>query len=821
MTNRRLVTLFVLALIGYGGLFILFRKTNPAARWNLEIDRDSAIERVKASASSYGYTAPVQTESVTIDYHRSDEYYLSRQANPLLNSLFTPLKLKVGLADAKSGSGFEARLNSRGDWLGYRLLERSKKKDGAAEKKDVGAEKKDGAAEKKDAPQPPPTSDALANDRKVADEALKRFLGDRYGKFSFLSSLNDGKEGMKFSWTVADDGLKVIANVAVRDGKVREVWLQSNLTPKFQAELDAQRSGAIFALSKANTLLVFLAIILVIIYYFVSLARRRIDHRKTLAFLACAFLLLLGSNLFGSFADELLYGFRINNNPSMFTSGAVQWAIIVGINFCIAAFLYLFLAPGLALAGGVQNRRTVDLELMLKGKLLRRPVTRSLVAGLLVGGLLEMITHAVAAIGGFAGASINAEDLEDLFVATLPGLDAALGGEHVLIFISFAFLIPAAEAFVKRAWFQRILVFVIAFVTMAGLELFHTSAPAMAVSSLLQAWLLIWLYRNFGLLAALVSTIASQTALGSAALLAQSSTSLQASGRHAMIGLGLALVATLVGLRKSSEARPEEIAVKQPVQSLVERERLQAEFSVARRAQLRMLPDAPPSVPGISISAVCHPSKDVGGDLYDFMDLPEGKIGVVVADVSGKGVPASLYMTLTKGLLESIIEYKTDPGDILREVNLRLYEVCRRKTFVTMFLGVIDPVRMTLSYARAGHNPTVIHRSGGASEPKTWMLKSPGMGLGLNSGKIFGHSLKVETLQLERGDKLFFYSDGITEAMNEKRDEYGEDRLMTLAERTNGLSAEQSRDAVMSDVAEFLGPVHPQDDQTLVVLQIL
>jgi phosphoserine phosphatase RsbU/P len=260
------------------------------------------------------------------------------------------------------------------------------------------------------------------------------------------------------------------------------------------------------------------------------------------------------------------------------------------------------------------------------------------------------------------------------------------------------------------------------------------------------------------------------------------------------------------------------MAVKKPAENRAERERLQAEFSVARKAQLRMLPDAPPSAPGINISAVCNPSRDVGGDLYDFLALPEGKIGVVIADVSGKGVPASLYMTLTKGLLDSIAEHKTDPGEILREVNRHLYDVCRRKTFVTMFLGVVDPGRRTLSFARAGHNPTIIYRP---SERKTWMLKSRGMGMGLTQGGIFDQSLKVETIRLERGDKLLFYSDGITEAMNEKRDEYGEDRLMVMAERTDGLTAEQSRDAVMADVEEFLGPVHPQDDQTLVVLQIL
>jgi len=801
MTNRRLMTLFVLGLIGYGGLFLLFRKANPAARWNFEMDRAAAIERAKAAASSYGYAGPIRSATVVIEYHRDDEYYLSRQASPLLDSLFTPLKAQVNLSGAQSGSVFETRLNSRGELLGYRLRERR---------------------EKKDAPRLSASPDALANDRKVADEALRRFLGAKYGKFSFLSGSNAGDEDRKFSWAASDDGLNVLAGVVVREGKVIEVWLQSNLSPKFQAESNARLGGAIAALSSVDVLLIFPAIILMFVFYFVSLAGQRIDHRKTLVFLVCSFLLLFVSNLFGSLAGGLLHDFRMDNNLLAHDAGAgVRLAILIFINLCIAAVLYLFLAPGLALSAGVANRRTVDLELALKGKLLRRPVTGSLVAGLLAGGLLDMIAHAVAAAGVFPGASINAKNIPGVFSASAPAMDAFLDGDQFLIFISFAFLIPAAEAFVKRAWFRLILVFVIAFVTMTGLELFHTSAPALVAASLLQAWLLVWLYRNFGVLAVIVTMMASRAALSSAALMAQSSAVLQASGRHARIGLGVMIIVALVGLWKSSEAKEEETAIKDLPESRAERERLQAEFSVARKAQLRMLPDAPPSAPGFAISAVCNPSKDVGGDLYDFLALPEGKIGVVIADVSGKGVPASLYMTLTKGLLDSVAEYEADPGDILREINRHLYDVCRRKTFVTMFLGALDPLRRTLSYARAGHNPTIVHRNGGASERKTWMLKSPGMGMGLNQGVAFDRSLKVESIQLERGDKLFFYSDGITEAMNEKRDEYGEDRLMAMAERTYGLNAEQSRDAVMADVAEFLGTVHPQDDQTLVVLHIL
>src|SRR5215510_409357 len=805
MINRRLVTLFVLGVIGYAGLFFLFRRANPAARWNFEMDRAAAIERARVAAASYGYTEPINSSTVTFAYNRGDEYYLSRHADPPLDSRFTPLKTQVDLIGAKPGSGFEVRLNARGELLGYRLRERPEKKDSG----------------KKDSQQTP-SPDALANDRKIADEALKQFLGERYGKFSFSSGSNSGDEDMKFLWTAADDGLNVSAAIVVRGGKVREVWLQSNLTPRFQAESDARRGWAIAVLSSANDLLTFPSVILMLILFFVSLGGRRIDHRKTLVFLACSFLLLLVSNLFGNLADVLRINFRSGFEVSAVGVDAiVRWLMVVLINLLTAAFLYLFLAPGLALSAGGPNRKTLDLELALKGKLLRRPVTGSLVAGFLAGGLLEMIPHAIAATGVFAGASLNADGIGDIFVARLPAMDAFIGNEQLFIFISFAFLIPVAGAFVKRLLLRRILVFFIAFVAMASVECFHTSAPALTVASLAQAWLLVWLYQNFGLLAALATIVASDTALSAAALLAQSSATLQASGRHAAIGLGVALVTALVGLWKSREAKEEEIAIKEPPKRRVERERLQAEFSVARRAQLRMLPDAPPDAPGLAISAVCHPSKDVGGDLYDFLALPEGKIGVVIADVSGKGVPASLYMTLTKGLLDSVSEYKTDPGEILREVNRHLYDVCRRKTFVTMFLGVIDPLRRTLSYARAGHNPTIVHRGGDASERKTWMLKSPGMGMGLNNGGTFDRSLKVETIQLEQGDKLFFYSDGITEAMNEKLDEYGEGRLMAMAERTNGLSAEQSRDAVMADVAEFLGTVHPQDDQTLVVLQIL
>jgi serine phosphatase RsbU (regulator of sigma subunit) len=813
MINRRLLILSVLALLGYGGLFLLYPKTSPAARWDFRLDRPAAIEKVKAAAASYGFAAAKASENLAVDYQRADEYYLSRQPNPLFGSLFTPLAAQVRLADAKSGAEFEAWLNSRGELLGYRIRERpSSSKPAESKSEKSPAPPGEASAQVENA-------EALVGDQKLADEALRRFLGDRYGKFSFLSGSAEGKDGKKYSWTASDEGLRVLAEVVIRRGKVGEIWVQFTLTPKFQSEYRGLRSGMIEALSSAENLLVWPAIVLMIILYFVSLARRQIDHRKTLTFFAVCFVLLLAASSSGGVATEILHEIRVNNAPLSLSVGTLLlWATAVFINLIVAACLYLFFAPGLTYSAQSPNRRTVDLELLLQGKLLRRPVTGSLIAGFLAGGVLAVIAHAIAALGLFHGAMIDAGGLEDIFLTKNPAANTFFSGSQFVIFMIFAFLIPVTEAVMKNRLGARILSFLFAFMTMVGLESFRISAPALAMAGLLQAYLLVWLYRNFGLLAVMITTIAAHVTDCSAALMAQPTPSLQASGRHALIILGAAFVAALVGFWRSREAREEEVAVKTPVENRAERDRLHGEFTVARKAQQHMLPDAPPPVPGVNISAVCHPSKDVGGDLYDFLPLPEGKVGVVVADVSGKGVPASLYMTLTKGLLDSVTENKSDPGEILREVNRHLYTVCQRKSFVTMFLGVLDPGRKTLSYARAGHNPTVLHR---ASANKTWMLKSPGMGLGLNNGKIFDQSLKVESIQLERGDKLFFYSDGITEAMNTKRDEYGEDRLMAMAERTNGMDAEQSRDAVMADVAEFLGPVSPQDDQTLVVLQVL
>ena len=252
-------------------------------------------------------------------------------------------------------------------------------------------------------------------------------------------------------------------------------------------------------------------------------------------------------------------------------------------------------------------------------------------------------------------------------------------------------------------------------------------------------------------------------------------------GSEATEGDPLATVPTVIGFR-------------------AEREKLRAEFSVARRAQEDMLPRTPPSIPGYSIAASCTPSLEVGGDLYDFLRLPDGRIGIGVADVSGKGVPAALYMTLTKGLLASVTKETSALAAVVEEVNRHLHGVTRKKVFVTMALGFLDVKNGVLECVRAGHNPMVWRQTRRGS---TELVSPGGLGLGITAGRLFVAQLKVAEMVLSEGDAVVFYSDGITEAMNSQLEQFGEQRLMEAVEKTDHMNAAAAHDSILGDVETF------------------
>jgi serine phosphatase RsbU (regulator of sigma subunit) len=327
-----------------------------------------------------------------------------------------------------------------------------------------------------------------------------------------------------------------------------------------------------------------------------------------------------------------------------------------------------------------------------------------------------------------------------------------------------------------------------------------------------------WIYSSFGVLGALAAYACSRILTSAGVMLSQPAAGLHGSGvamLAVMAGFGVVgLVLALKG-RESDRRFFGETGVQENVRT--RREELLAEFKVARTAQQQMLPSRPPNLAGYTLAASCDPAREVGGDLYDFVRLRDGRWAIGVADVSGKGVPAALYMTLTKGLLCAAAEDSADPRSILAALNTHLREVTKKKMFVTMALGALDPATGAVEYVRAGHNPIVWRR---AAADETTLLKPAGIGLGISGPALFAKTLEAQRIDLEAGDALVFYSDGLTEAMDKSLEQFGEERLLRAVSQADGLNASATRDTILRKVKEFLGDGHPQDDLTIAVLRV-
>jgi serine phosphatase RsbU (regulator of sigma subunit) len=325
-----------------------------------------------------------------------------------------------------------------------------------------------------------------------------------------------------------------------------------------------------------------------------------------------------------------------------------------------------------------------------------------------------------------------------------------------------------------------------------------------------------FIFWRYGLLAAMTSGAVAYTLNYMGPLLGSAEPYFVGS---AIAGLALMLGLLLVGLiggwrGEEFQYTPEDEPAH--VRRIKERVRMQKELEIARRVQLHLLPKENPRISGFDIAGACLPALEVGGDYYDFVDLNDGKLGIAVGDVSGKGVPAAIYMTLTKGILQSHAEEDSSPKHVLSKVNHLMYRTIERSWYVSMFYAVLDNKRRVLKFARAGHNPAIVFSSG---QSETRLLQTAGIGLGLEKGDLFTKTLVEGELQLAAGDTLVFYTDGFTEAMNNDLEEFGSDRFLDLLHRFNNGSAAQVVQHAFDEVRKFAGD-HPQhDDMTMVVLK--
>jgi len=252
-------------------------------------------------------------------------------------------------------------------------------------------------------------------------------------------------------------------------------------------------------------------------------------------------------------------------------------------------------------------------------------------------------------------------------------------------------------------------------------------------------------------------------------------------------------------------------------EELTTQERLKHELKIARRVQQRLLPLKEPQIVGLDIAGICLPTDEVGGDYYDYFILNEHTVGIAIADVTGKGTSAAFYMAVVKGIMLSLAPIILSPTKLLIEVNKRLYGQTDKKVFTTMTYAIFDVEKKKLTFARAGHNALIVRKF---NDSQTTCFEPSGLGLGLEKGDIFNRTIEELQLPFQHGDSFLFFTDGISEAMNSQKDEYGETRLHQILKEKGNSSANVIRDAILHDVREFVGSAPQHDDIAMVVVTV-
>ncbi len=230
---------------------------------------------------------------------------------------------------------------------------------------------------------------------------------------------------------------------------------------------------------------------------------------------------------------------------------------------------------------------------------------------------------------------------------------------------------------------------------------------------------------------------------------------------------------------------------------MAQRERLNRELEIAREVQEHLFPQRLPVVPGLDYCGQCRPAREVGGDYYDFLELSGGKLGIAIGDVSGKGVGAALMMASVEASLRALAPVVDDPADLLARVNRLVYQASSANRYATLFYAEYDPATRDMSYVNAGHNPPIVVRNG-AGSCQVLRLEDGGSVIGL-----FPQGYQRGVFSHEAGDLVVLFTDGVSESMNSRDEEWGEERLIELAKTCHGLPALEGTKRILAAAQAF------------------
>ena len=247
-----------------------------------------------------------------------------------------------------------------------------------------------------------------------------------------------------------------------------------------------------------------------------------------------------------------------------------------------------------------------------------------------------------------------------------------------------------------------------------------------------------------------------------------------------------------------------------------EKKRLDHDLEIARDIQRILLPSEAPAINGFQISGLNVPARQVSGDYFDYIHVDDERLGVAIADVSGKGVPASLIMAICRSVLRAEAARNPSPADVLRKVNRQLYPDIKEDMFISMAYLILNHQRDGVTLARAGHDAPLLYKR---QLHTVTPIKSPGMVVGIDSGSVFDRLTVDFAVPLERDDCLVLYTDGVTETLDAEGDEFGLDRMMQSVRASANDGAQAIVRKIIENVRDFRGSVPQNDDITLIAIR--
>ena len=452
-------------------------------------------------------------------------------------------------------------------------------------------------------------------------------------------------------------------------------------------------------------------------------------------------------------------------------------------------------------------------DALFQGALANETVARSAfrgwMAGLAATGGLTALLLAARRMGvwGLSSLLVNAS-------TRWPGVEilaSSLAVAFPFLLAVILWLLPVAARHLGR-WGGSLATAVVAAVVIPPLLVAAPLSWTTAVS-LLTAAVLVGLFLGTDLLTVLIAGLVPHVLLTAWPLLSAADASLQIQGWIAIGVLAAPLLASLryLGSGKQLGYRYEDVPPH--VRRIAERERQRVELETARRIQSSILPDLPPRLAGVDIAHAYLPASEVGGDFYDVLALEDGRLAVAVGDVAGHGVSSGLIMSMAKSALAVQVTFDPEVAAVFNTLNRTVYQTARKRLLATLCYALIDPRRLEMVYASAGHlYPYRISATG-----RVEALESTAYPLGVR-GQLL---VDPRTARLSPGDTLFLFSDGVVEARREGSDElFGFERLEESLARHAGRGPEGLRDGILADVARFTANAPREDDQTILVLRL-